>query len=275
MHKRQRRSRAAWALLGAGVAAGALLSAGCGSSSTDPTARIRTVDLSGNSGTVGILVNGAANGGDLNFGSASPYNYVGQGISTFSFSSNTTVPTGITYPPSAILQLNNSSFYTAYLIGRADVVNVNNTTDPRFLQTVVTGDRGAATYAAGTAAYTAPPSGQANLRILNGAPDAGYTGPNPGMVDVLINGHIVFSNVSYPKLLSAGTTGATAVAATQPTTPYQAVPSGTLSIQVNVAGTATVVVPPTNVSLSGGGVYTVVVTEPTTAPTYGLYTASD
>ena len=271
MHKRQRRGGAAWALLGAGVAAGAILSAGCGSTSTDPTARIRTVDLAGNAGTTGVLVNGAANGGDLNFGNASAYNYIGQGVSTFSFSTNVTIPTGVTYPPSATLQLNNDSFYTAYLIGRADVVNFNNSTDPRFLQTVVTGDKGAA------AGFTNPPSGQANVRILNGAPDAGYTAPTPGMVDVLINGQKVFSSVAYPTLLNGGSTGATSVPATVPTTAYQAIPSGTLSVQVNVAGTATVLVPPTKVSVSSGNAYTLVVTEPTVSatPTYGLYTSSD
>ena len=268
MHRRQRRGGAAWALLGAGVAAGALLSAGCGSTGTDPTARIRAVDLSGNAGTTGVLVNGSANGGDLNFGNSSPYNYVGQGLSTFSFTTSVAVPTGVTYPPSPTLQLNNNSYYTAYLIGRVDVVNVGNKTDPRFVQTIVTGDKGAAAnYDVGTA-YADPPSGQANLRLLNGAPDA-------GAVDVLINGQKAFSSVSYPAFPIVTVVGTTSGNAATPATVYQAFAAGTVSVQVNAAGTATVLVPPTNLSVSGGNAYTIVVTEPATTPTYGLYLAND
>lgn len=264
-----KRRHAAPVLLGLGGVLAAL-SAGCGSSSTSATARIRGADFSVNGGTTGVLVNSTAAGGDLSFGQTSSYNYVGQGVSTFSFTSSgqaatTTVAgtaTSTVFPPNPKLQLNNNSYYTAYLIGRVDVQPLTVTkTDPRFLQTVVTGDRGAAAaYSSGTA-YSDPPSGQANIRILNAAPDA-------GPVDVLIGGKVVFQSVAYPAI-PAGIAGQS-VAAVVPVTPYAAQPSGTLSVQVNAAGTSTVLVPATPLSVGSGGVYTVIVTETAITPTYGL-----
>lgn len=261
--------RAVPMLLGLGGVLAAL-SAGCGSTSTSATARIRGVDVSVNGGTTGVLVNSTAVGGDLVFNQTSPYNYVGQGSSIFGFTfSSQPAPTTVTgaatstvFPANAKLQLNNGSFYTAYLIGRADVQPLTLTkTDPRFLQTVVTGDKGGA-----ATGYSDPPSGQANLRVLNAAPDA-------GPVDVLIGSKVVFPSATYPPVL-AGIAGQS-IAAVNPVTAYAAQPAGTLSVQVNAAGTSTVLVPPTNVSVSSGGAYTLVVTEPTIAPTYSLSTEND
>ena len=259
------------ALLGAGATLTALLSAGCGSTSTDPTARLRGVDLSPNAGTAGVLANSYALGGDLSFGQASPYLFAGQGVSTFGLTASASAPSGvtITYPAGPTLQLNNNQFYTAYLIGLAALPDVSLAKpDPRLLQTVVTGDRGGAAGYTAAAPYSDPPAGQANLRILNGAPDA-------GTVDVLINGKPAFAGVAYPVFPTRVAATDTTAPAVIPVTLYQAVPSGTLSVQVNATGTSTVLVPATDVSLSGGKAYTLVVTEPTAAPTYGLYTSND
>jgi len=275
LQKRQRRGGVFFtptaALLGAGMTFTALLSAGCGSSGSDPTARLRGVDLSPNAGTAGVLANSYAMGGDLSFGQGSSYIYAGQGVSTFGFTTSIPTPSGVTatYPPNTTLQINNNSFYTAYLIGLAALPdNSPGKPNPRLLQTVVTGDRGAAAGYTAAAPYSDPPSGQANLRILNGAPDA-------GTVDVLINGKPVFTGVAYPAFPKRLATTDTTTPAAIPVTLYQVVPSGTLSVQVNATGAATVLVPATNISVSGGKAYTLVVTEPTVAPTYGLYTASD
>jgi hypothetical protein len=153
MHLLRRRGMAAPILLGLGGLLGAL-SAGCGSSSSSSAiARIRGADFSVNGATTGVLVNSTAVGGDLSFGQTSSYNYVGQGVSTFSFTTTATtasmtangVATGIVVPPNPQLQLNNGSYYTAYLIGRADVAPLTiDRADPRFLQTIVAGDKGAA-----------------------------------------------------------------------------------------------------------------------------------
>jgi len=276
-----RRGRTAPILLGLGSVLAAL-SAGCGSSSTSATAQVRGADVSVNGGTTGVLVNSVAVGGDLSFNQVSPYNYVGQGSSVFGFSTSAspaTVTVGgaaatAVYPPNVKLQLNNGSYYTAYLIGRVDVKPLTTLKpDPRFLQTVVTGDKGAAANyginglpsTVTGAFYSDPPPGQVNLRVLNAAPDA-------GPVDVLIGGKVAYPAVPYP-VLPSGTAGST-VAAVNPVTPYSPQPSGTLSVQVNAAGTSTVLVPPTSVSV-GSGASTLVVTEPTIAPAYGLTTESD
>ncbi len=280
MQKRQRRGGVLFtptaALLGAGMTLAALLSAGCGSSGSDPTARLRGVDLSPSAGTAGVLANSYALGGDVNFGQGSSYLYAGQGVSTFGFTTSTATPSGvtITYPPSPTLQLNTNSFYTAYLIGLAALPDVGlGKPDTRLRQPGVPGDRGAAAGYTAAAPYSDPPSGQANVRILNGAPDA-------GPVDVLINGKPVFIGVAYPALPKRAALTDTTAPAVTPVTLYQAVPSGTISVQVSATGAATtgaatVLVAATSVSVSGGKSYTLVVTEPTTAPTYGLYTASD
>ena len=286
MHLLRRRRSAALGLL---LLAGALAT-GCGSTSTSSTAHIRGVDLAVNAGTAGILVNNTALGGDLSFGQVSTYNFVGQGVSTFGLTTSVSVPTttvtGTTVsaviPPSTTLQLNNDSYYTAYLIGRVDVAPLTAVrADPRFLQTVVAGSKGAAanyqptaTGAAG-ATYADPPSGQANIRILNGAPDA-------GPVDVLIGGTPAFTAVTYPLLplgintVTVGTTTtARTVPAVNPVTAYTPLPSGTLSVQVNAAGTSTVLVPPTNISVGSGQSYTLVVTETAATPTYSVAVETD
>lgn len=266
--------------LAALAALGTLTVAGCGSSSSDSTARIRSADYAVNGVTANVTVNTAINGGDLNQGQSTPYNFIGDGPSDFAYVTTATLPVDIGtvgVAPNSRLQLNNGSFYSAYLIGRADV---RGKLDKRFLQTVVTGDRSAAAAYTGTAKYVPPPSGQSNVRVLNAAPDAGFTVPNTvGAVDVLINGKVAYSAVAYPPLLLAtGTadTGTVAYApAAVPVTPYQPVASGTISVQVNLAGTSTVIVPPTNLSVSGGSAYTLIVSETDITPTYTVTLEND
>lgn len=278
MHLLHRRGIAAPVLLGLGGLLGTL-SAGCGSSSTSATAHIRGADFSVNGGTTGVLVNSTAVGGDLAYGKTSLFNFVGQGLSSFSFSTSISPPTltvtGATttavFPPSAQLQLNNNSYYTAYLIGRSDVLPLTLAhVDPRSLQTVVAGDKGAAvsyrSTASGTVTYSDPPAGDANIRILNGAPDA-------GPVDVVIGGKTAFAGVAYP-VLPTGSAGQL-VPAANPVTTYSALPSGALSIQVNAAGTSTVLVPPTSLNASSGQSYTIIVTETAVTPTYSLAIETD
>lgn len=270
MQTRHRRTGAFLALLGAAAA----LSAGCGSGSSDPTARIKGVALSATAGTAGVLANGTALGGDLSFGQNSPYLFVGKNLLTGGFTTSTPTPltTTITYPASPALQVNTGLFYTAYLIGQAALPDVSLAKpDPRLLQTVLTGDRGAAAGYSAAAPYADPPAGSANVRVLNGASDA-------GPVDVLVNGKAAFPAVAYPAFPTRAAATDIAAPAVNPVTLYQVLPAGTLSVQVNVAGTATVLVPPTNVSVSSGKAYTLVITEPTAAraaPAYGIYTSGD
>ena len=278
MHLLHRRGIAAPVLLGLGGLLGAL-SAGCGSSSSSSSAHIRGADFSVNGGTTGVLVNSTAVGGDLTYGKTSLFNFVGQGLSTFSFSTSVSPPvvtvagatTTAVFPPNPQLQLNDNSYYTAYLIGRVDVLPLTLAhVDPRFLQTVVAGDKGAAvnyqSTSSGAVAYSDPPAGDANIRILNGAPDA-------GTVDVLVGGKAAFAGVVYP-VLPTGIAGQS-VPAANPVTAYSALPAGALSIQVNAAGTSTVLVPPTSLNVSSGQSYTIIVTETAVTPTYSVAIESD
>ena len=194
MQIRHRRAGAFLALVGAATAAA--LSAGCGGGSSDPTARIKGVDLSATAGTAGVLANGTALGGDLTFGQSSPYLFVGQNLLTGGFTDSTGAPAGttITLPASPTLQVNTGSYYTAYLIGQAALPDVSVAKpDPRLLQTVLTGDKGAAAGYSAAAPYADPPAGSANVRILNGASDA-------GPVDVLVNGRATLRRRRLPRL---------------------------------------------------------------------------
>lgn len=265
--------------LAALAALGTMTVAGCGSSSSDPQAQIRYADFAANGATANVTANGAA-GGDLNQGEVSGYAFIGGFPVDFGYTTTATLPVDIGtigVSPQARLQVNVGSFYTGYLIGRSDV---RGRLDQRFLQTVATGNRGAAAAYTAAAPYAAPPSGQANLRILNAAPDAGFTASGiTGAVDVLIDGKVAYAGVAYPPLpKSVGTTTSAGTAyapAAVPVTPYQAVPSGTLSVQVNLAGTSTVIVPPTPVSVSSGNVYTLVVLETAVTPSYGVSLVND
>lgn len=261
--RNQQRLRAGLAL--AAIAA-ALAGAGCGSSSNTDTAHIRAVDVGVNAGNAAVIVNGGAIGGKLTFGQVVAYNFIGQGTSTFGFTTDAPLKANITQPASPTLTLNIGSYYTGYLIGRSDVAGK---ADPRFLQTVIAGDKGAAAGYSSPAMYVIPPSGQANIRILNAAPDA-------GAVDVLVNGNTAFPAVAYPAF-PAPSAGSATAPAVNPVTAYQPLPISSLTIQVNAAGTAKVLVPAKTIAVSGGNAYTVVVTEPTLtpAPIFGLQTVSD
>ena len=258
------------AVIALAAIAGVLISAGCGSSSNTDSAHIRAVNVAMNAGNAAVTVNGGAIDGNLAFGQVSNYNYIGESSSLFGFTTSVTPPTPTTLPIGPTLKLNNGSFYTSYLIGRADI-DVK-TTDPRFLQSVVTGDRGAAANYTLSLPYTPPPSDSANIRILNAAPDA-------GPVDVLINGKIAYAAVTYPVFPKVPITipASTIAPAVNPVTAYLAVSASAPTIQVNLAGTATVLVPATSIAVSAGNVYTVLITEPTIAPTitYGLQTVPD
>ncbi len=250
-----RARRGAWA---AGVALGVSALAGCGGvgGGTD-AARIRAVNVAVNADQANILVNGASANGDQKAftpTAVSGYLYLaGNKTSTFSWTTAVTLPAGASPPAGPSLYLSNNQYYTAFLLGRTDVnvrsTNYTGVTDPRFLQVVVTSD-----------SHPAPASGNASVRVVDAAPDA-------GPVDVLVNG----------KPLSSDYTGLSykVPVTTLLPAPYVDVPAGTLSVQVNVSGAATPVVAATSVPVSAGKSYTLVVTEPSTTPTYGLQTIPD
>lgn len=240
----------------AGSAAALLALAGCGGVGDTSSTRIRAVDAATNAGTANLLVNSSASYGDQTNFSASSYYYLSSGTSSFSGLANTQSST----PQTATVSGHNlatNQYYTAFLVGRADVA----ATDKRFLQVHVTSDQKPSSI----------PSGQAAIRVVDAAPDAGD-------VDVLVNGAIPdsalkalsFSGPTEPFLLA----------------PYIPVKAGTLNIAVNATGTSTAIVPATNVAVSAGKSYTFIIdepiggvaataTEPATQSTYSLQTISE
>lgn len=239
----QCRRAGALALTGASLVA---LIAGCGSGSTN-AARIRSVDAAVNAGTANIIVNNASAYGDQQpFGQGnntiSPYLYLGTGSTTsFTYTTSASTSSGVTFNTTT-LQLSDNVFYSAYLIGRADVAGNS------FLNVVVTDD-----------SHTVP-AGKALIRVLHAAPDA-------GTINVQVNGAApgpAFSGIAYVTPTSSFYSA-----------PYVAVSPGTLSVTVTSASGGSTLVPATTVTVSTGSAYTLIVTEPTTAPTYALQRVQD
>jgi hypothetical protein len=79
----------------------------------------------------------------------------------------------------------------------------------------------------------APPSGQARVRVIHAAPDA-------GPVDVLVNGQVVLSNVPFGAISN-----------------YLTLPAGSYNVQVNAAGTSTTAIQ-ASLSVGAGANYSVV-----------------
>lgn len=77
------------------------------------------------------------------------------------------------------------------------------------------------------------PSGQARVRVIHAAPDA-------GPVDVLVNGQVVLSNVPFGAISS-----------------YLTLPAGSYTVQVNAAGTQTTAIQAT-LSVASGANYSAV-----------------
>ncbi len=249
----------------------ALSLAGCGGvGGNSAAARVRAINAAVNAGTANILVNGASANGDqqsLSQSSVSPYLYIsGDRASSFSYTTSVTVPTTIVTPTVPNLTLSNGQFYSVFLIGRSDVTPLptapgnKSANDPRFLQVVVTRD-----------SHNAPTSGSALVRVVDAAADG-------GAVDVSVNGSTLagYSGLSFQEPITDFLAA-----------PYVNVPSGSVSVQVNKAGTTTPLFAPVSTPLSAGKAYTLVLTEPSageaatttgstaTAPTFGVQTIQD
>jgi hypothetical protein len=80
---------------------------------------------------------------------------------------------------------------------------------------------------------SAPPSGEVRLRVIHASPDA-------GPVDILANGAVVLSNVTFGTISN-----------------YLTLPAGSYAIQVNVAGTTTTAISAT-INLTAGTNYSAV-----------------
>lgn len=227
------------ALAGLGLLGGAALLAGCGGSGSSNSAspQVRAVNALSNGGNATIFVNGTTVSGSQSYFSASGYQSLGNAASSVTFTLSG-VSSGTSFPPvTANLLIGN--YYSAILVGRADITAP---VDPRYPSVIVTADT-----------LTTPSSSQAELQIVQAAPDAGG-------VDILVNGTTVASGAAYKSVSS-----------------YFGEPSGNVTVQVSQTGSNTVLVTPQTLSLSSGHVYTIYVVEPTITPTpgYGIQDTDD
>jgi hypothetical protein len=244
--------------------------AGCGGNTgSKPHAQINAVDVgtnlvntSNNIDTGTVLVNGGASYEQEPYATPSRDLFVQSGTSSFQASTSMTLPTytpvGATAatsvpPPTSSDNLVDGGTYTAFLVGRPDVPNPTQSNlsdlDARYIKVVVLPDNQAA-----------PTAGHATVRAFSAVTD-----PSTPNVDIYVSGQgtaaPVFANVPY----ASQTTGATA---------DQQLTAGTVTVSANIAGTGTVLLAPTSVTLVPGTKYTLVITEPTatyagsgTAPT--------
>ena len=227
---------------GAALAAlcGTALLAGCGgggsSNNIGSSPQIRAVNAISNGGSGTISVNNSVVSGSQGYFGASSYQSLGSPASLVTYSLS--AASGITYP-SVTANFSVGNFYSVILVGRADITTAS---DPRYPSVIITSDT-----------FTTLSSGQAALRIVQAAPDA-------GAVDVLVNNVAAASGAAYKSV--SGDIGEG---------------SGNLTVQVNQAGTNTILVSPQTISVTGGHVYTVYVVEPTVTPTplYGLQQTDD
>lgn len=238
----------------------AALLAGCGGSgsSTRDTARIRGVDAAVNAGTVNILVNNGSTNGSLNFLDVSDYLFIEPKDNIkFSYTTSVSAPAN-TSVKATQASLTKDQHYTAFLIGRADLPAKDTgdkdkdgkpiyANDPLFLQVVV------------APARPTPPSGQASVRVLNAAPDA-------GAVDVRLT-----SSGGAPLQLS--NVGFGAIPASQSVAP------GAFQLSAAKTGASAALVSKPDISLQSGKSYTIILTEQLSgtpaAPVYGVKVIED
>jgi hypothetical protein len=240
----------------AGLSAAVLLISGCGGTSlSSNVSRIRAYDgATATSSTATVYINSGSANGSQNYSQVSNYLYVKSGTSNFSWSVNN-LSGGVTNSFAA--NLNSGAVYSAILLGRAD--EQFGTGAP--ILDITVDDQ------------TSPPSGDSRIRLIHDAPDA-------NAVDVYVNGTLQQSSYAYPGTTITGLTSAQIALGTPfslQTFGYTNLPAGSVKIQVNEAGTNTIIAGPTSFSISGGSRYTFFLLEPTVtpSPTYSLQQISD
>ncbi|SDC85698.1 protein of unknown function [Cupriavidus sp. YR651] len=173
----------------------------------DSTARVRVLHVSPDAPNLDVLVDGARVLSNVPYSAASAYLIFSTGTHRIAFNVTGTSTTLI----DVSLKLVNATAYTIIAANFAASMQGLTVTD----QT------------------QAPPAGQAAVRVIHTAPDA-------GPVDVLFNGQVVFA-----KMLFGANSG------------YLNLAAGTYDVKVNIAGTSTTVIQ-TRLTANGATNYSVV-----------------
>jgi hypothetical protein len=184
------------------------LIAGCGGGDDNPgDTHLRVLHASPDAPNVDVYVDNGLTLANVPYPTASNYLTIPAGAHNIKINAAGTTTTVINVSPS----LSVDGFYTA--IAANFVASI---------QPLLATDNSAA-----------PPTGQARLRVIHAAPDA-------GPVDILINGQVVLSNVPFATISS-----------------YLTVAAGTYDVKVNAAGTSTTAIR-ASITADSGNNYTAV-----------------
>lgn len=182
--------------------------AGCGGNGNGPeTAQLRVLHASPDAPNVDVYVDNKIVAANVAYPTVSGYLTLASGAHAFKVNAAGTETSVINISVS----LTPGDDYTAIAAGFVATIQPLLTTD----QT------------------TPPPAGQAALRVIHAAPDAGN-------VDVLVNNKVVLSNVPFGAISS-----------------YLVIPAGTYDVKVNAAGTSTTAIE-ASVTATAGSIYSAV-----------------
>lgn len=239
--------------------AASLLLSGCGGGSSavgnTSSAHIRSLDAAVNNNKADILINGGATYGDQTFFGganntvASPYEYIGsQNSASFSYLlPYQALPSSAT-PITNTGSISTDNYYTAVLIGSFTANYAATPADPRILQTILLPPRASAN------------GSQATLRVLNAAPDLGFSTQTVNGTTSDTTGSLNISIATSPVTTISTVNYGTASG-------YVTLPPGTYPVTVTLIGTgSTVPTTTTSITVRANTVYTLVVAEPSASP---------
>jgi hypothetical protein len=195
--------------------------AGCGGDDDNPgSTHLRILHASPDAPNVDVYVDNAVVLANVPYPTASSYLTIAAGTHTIKINAAGTSTTVINVSPA----LARDGYYTAIAANFVAGIQALLATDDA----------------------SAPPSGQARLRVIHAAPDA-------GPVDILVNNQVVLSNVPFAAISN-----------------YLAVPAGTYDVKVNAAGTSTTAIEATVVATAGNNYSAVAIGSLKTAATNPL-----
>jgi len=192
----------------------------CGGGDDSPPARLRVLHASPDAPNVDVYVDGTKVLNDVPYPTVSSYLNVAAGAREIKVNAAGTSTTVIDVKPN----LSSGAAYTA--IAANFVANI---------QALLATDE-----------TSAAPAGQARVRVIHAAPDA-------GPVDIVVNGQVVLSNVPFGTISS-----------------YLTLPAGTYNVQVNAAGTSTTAIQASLTVSSGTNYSAVAIGSVKTSPTNPL-----
>jgi hypothetical protein len=192
--------------------------AGCGGGGDDGpgTTHLRVLHASPDAPNVDVYLDNVVVLANVPYPTASNYLNIYAGTHTIKINAAGTSTTVLTVAPS----LARDSYYTAIAANFVASIQAILATDDS----------------------SAPPAGQARLRVIHAAPDA-------GPVDILVNNQVVLSNVPFAAISN-----------------YLAIPAGTYDVKVNAAGTAVTAIEANVVATAGNNYSAVAIGALKTAP---------